>query len=103
MLCENTLEASSRSLENVYDALIVRPCDSRSSSLAAMALYVEFPTLSRNSASVVNLGYGRNSCCSAMAGPPRDDEAGTRPKYGLGTRASTSAPAASECGGGWTR
>jgi hypothetical protein len=37
IVCENTLDASSSSLENVNEAFTVSPCDSCFPSLAAMA------------------------------------------------------------------
>src|ERR1035441_9420000 len=92
MVCENTLEASSSSLEKVKAAFTVSPCDKRFSNFTAAALYLELPTLSRNSATVVKRGSGRSNCCWATVAPPRDDEAGIRPKYGFETFVNRAAP-----------
>src|SRR6058998_3263544 len=99
MVCENTLDASSISLEYVYEAFIVKPRDNRFSSFSPTALKVELPTLSLNSATVVKRGKGRNNCCCVIVAVPRDEEAGIEPKKGFGTRANSAPPRDKYCVG----
>src|SRR6266478_5014158 len=101
MVCENTVEASSRSLENVYAAVKVKPCEKRFSSFAATALYFELPALSRNRATVVKRGNGRSNCCCATVAFPKEEEGGICPKYGFETFFNNPEPMDRYCAGSW--
>ena len=62
---------------------------------------MELPTLSRNSATVVNVGNGRSNCCWANVAAPSDEDAGICPKYGLVTRVNSAGPMERYCEGSW--